>query len=53
MGTCHGDNGDDEKIMGDGEDNMMVMKDAKNKKMGDMGTLGRKKVIEKMLKDIK
>jgi hypothetical protein len=28
----YGDNGDDEKIMGDGEDNMMVMRDAKNKK---------------------
>jgi hypothetical protein len=25
MRTCYGDNGDDEKIMGDVEDNMMVM----------------------------
>jgi hypothetical protein len=30
MGTCYGDNGYDEKIMCDGEDNMMVMGDAKN-----------------------
>jgi hypothetical protein len=50
MGTCYGDNGDDEKIMGDGQVNMMVMKDAKIKNMGGMGTLGRKKVIKEMLK---
>jgi hypothetical protein len=30
MGTCYADNGDDKKIMCDGEDNMMVMGDAKN-----------------------
>jgi len=39
--------------MCDGEDNMMVMGDAINKNIGDMGTSRRKKVIKEMLKDIK